>query len=101
MDLLKGLKDKVDEVLEKTDIDDKIKDGVAGLKDKVDATLVSGDIEDIVAVSEPQSDNAEEAVKALLVLGYSRSQAKSAVAQTDAAAPVEEIVRAALRLLMK
>lgn len=71
------------------------------LKDKVDATLVSGDMADIVAAVEPQSDNAEEAVKALLVLGYSRGQAKSAVAQTDASAPVEEIVRAALRLLMK
>lgn len=71
------------------------------LKDKVDATLVSGDMADIVVAVEPQSDNAEEAVKALLVLGYSRGQAKSAVAQTDANAPVEEIVRAALRLLMK
>lgn len=71
------------------------------LKDKVDATLVAGDVEDIIAVSEPQSDNAEEAVKALLVLGYSRSQAKAAVAQVDASAPVEEIVRAALRMLMK
>ena len=71
------------------------------LKDKVDATLVSGDMSDIVVAVEPQSDNAEEAVKALLVLGYSRGQAKSAVAQTDASAPVEEIVRAALRLLMK
>jgi Holliday junction DNA helicase RuvA len=71
------------------------------LKDKVDATLVSGDMADIVVAVEPQSDNAEEAVKALLVLGYSRGQAKSAVAQTDASAPVEEIVRAALRLLMK
>ena len=71
------------------------------LKDKVDATLVSGDLSDIVVAVEPQSDNAEEAVKALLVLGYSRGQAKSAVAQTDASAPVEEIVRAALRLLMK
>jgi Holliday junction DNA helicase RuvA len=71
------------------------------LKDKVDATLVSGDMADIVVAVEPQSDNAEEAVKALLVLGYSRGQAKSAVAQIDASAPVEEIVRAALRLLMK
>ena len=71
------------------------------LKDKVDATLVSGDMSDIVVAVEPQSDNAEEAVKAPLVLGDSRGQAKSAVAQTDASAPVEEIVRAALRLLMK
>lgn len=71
------------------------------LKDKVDATLVAGDMADIAVTVEPQGDNAEEAVKALLVLGYSRGQAKSAVAQTDTAAPVEEIVRAALRLLMK
>ncbi len=71
------------------------------LKDKVDAALVGGQADELVLATEPTSDNAEEAVKALLVLGYSRSQAKAAVAQTDAAAPVEEIVRAALRQLMK
>ncbi len=71
------------------------------LKDKVDAALVPGEMIDTVVAAEPATDNAEEAVKALLVLGYSRGQAKSAVAQTDNSAPVEEIVRAALRLLMK
>jgi Holliday junction DNA helicase RuvA len=69
-----------------------------------DAAGISAAVEEkyrLLPAVEPQSDNAEEAVKALLVLGYSRGQAKSAVAQTDASAPVEEIVRAALRLLMK
>ena len=71
------------------------------LKDKVDATIATGQAADIIAVSEPVGDNAEEAIKALLVLGYSRMQAKQAVADTDTSAPVEEIVRAALRSLMK
>ena len=71
------------------------------LKDKVDASMVAADMPDVVVAAQPQGDNADEAVKALMVLGYSRSQAKSAVAQTDASAAVEEIVRAALRLLMK
>lgn len=47
------------------------------------------------------SGNAEEAVNALMVLGYSRSEASLAAAKADASLPVEEIIRQSLRLLAK
>lgn len=47
------------------------------------------------------SGNAEEAVNALMVLGYSRSEASMAAAKADASLSVEEIIKLSLRLLAK
>lgn len=41
--------------------------------------------------------NAEAAVNALTVLGYSSSEASSAVARLDSSLPVEELIRQALK----
>ncbi len=70
------------------------------LKDKVDAALPD-EFGDLPAVAAMDADNGAEAVKALMVLGYSRHQAQNAVRACDGSQPVEEIVRQALRLLMK
>lgn len=45
------------------------------------------------------SQNAEQAVEALIVLGYTQSEAAEAVAKLDASLPTEELIRLALRSL--
>lgn len=49
------------------------------------------------AAAEPE----DEVVSALLALGYPRNKAEAAVADSDAAQPVEERIRAALRVLAR
>lgn len=71
---------------------------VLELKDKVSAEAAALGLETVPISA---SGNAEEAVSALMVLGYSRSEASLAAAKADAAAPVEDIIRAALRELAK
>lgn len=71
---------------------------VLELKDKVSAEAAALGLETVPISA---SGNAEEAVSALIVLGYSRSEASLAAAKADAAAPVEDIIRAALRELAK
>ena len=46
VDAAKGLKDKVQDVLDKTDIDEKVADAAKGLKDKVQGVLDKTDIDD-------------------------------------------------------
>lgn len=55
---------------------------------------------DLVAVSN-SSSNASEAVAALVVLGYSQSEAASAISQLDGSLPVDELIRRALKTLSK
>lgn len=71
---------------------------VLELKDKVKKMAVSGGdaaLVDVGAVS--SSLNAEQAVQALAVLGYSQSEAAQAVAKLDSALPTEELIRLALK----
>lgn len=68
------------------------------LKDKLkneDLELISDDGEQI-----EMSDNASEAVSALVVLGYSVNDAKAAVRKVDASLGVEEIIKKALAGLL-
>jgi Holliday junction DNA helicase RuvA len=74
---------------------------VLELKDKVDASLLPEQADMPSGLSAPVGGSAEEAIKALIVLGYSRYQAGQAVKGCDTGMPVEDIVRTALRLLMK
>ena len=68
------------------------------LKDKLKkAEILPENIAEEVSINDTQS----EAVSALMVLGYSQSDAKSAVAKTDASLPTEEIVKLALKKLMR
>lgn len=74
---------------------------VLELKDKIQKTSA---IEDVVHVSDlgdaPASSAAEEAISALVVLGYMRYEAANAVAKLDLSQPVEQIIKQALKQLM-
>lgn len=74
---------------------------VMELKDKVakEPSLVSGgdDLLEIMVASE--SSAAQEAVAALVVLGYSQSEAASAVAKCDRGLEADEIIKQCLRML--
>lgn len=72
---------------------------VLELKDKIKkADIEVGDKAEII--NEAGSDSRSEAVSALLVLGYSITDAQSAVAGIDASLNVEEIIKQALVRLM-
>lgn len=45
------------------------------------------------------SSNSTEAIQALVVLGYSQSEAASAISQLDGSLPVDELIRGALKTL--
>ncbi|MDE6596304.1 MAG: Holliday junction branch migration protein RuvA [Oscillospiraceae bacterium] len=71
---------------------------VLELKDKITKEQLSGGVaaEDIFeAVSE--GSNTAEAISALVVLGYSQTEAASAVAKLDPSLAVEELIRQALK----
>lgn len=74
---------------------------VLELRDKVKGEQVSAGLSDTGGDLPPASGNAEEAMNALVVLGYSRSEAALAVGRCDCSMSVEEIIRQALRGLMK
>ena len=67
------------------------------MKDKVGSFTGDGDAAPIGAPS--VSGNAEEAVRALSVLGFNVSEASAAVGKLDSSLPVEQLVRAALKAL--
>lgn len=73
---------------------------VLELKDKVKKMGVSGSAVQISAENAgvaSASGNAEQAVQALCVLGYSQSEATEAVARLDAELSTEEMIRLALK----
>ena len=73
---------------------------VLELKDKVAKGFVDGiSLEDVAgaASGEPATQSASQAIAALVSLGYSQSDAALAISKIDAALPVEEIIKLALR----
>ena len=73
---------------------------VLELKDKVAKGFVDGiSLEDVVGASADTqaSQGSSQAIAALVSLGYSQSEAALAVSKIDAALPVEEIIKLALR----
>jgi len=52
-----------------------------------------------VEIAAVEGSNANEAISALAVLGYSRAEAAQAVARLDQALSVEELIRQALRAM--
>ena len=73
---------------------------VLELKDKVAKGFVDGiSLEDVAGVSADTqaSQGSSQAIAALVSLGYSQSEAALAVSKIDAALPVEEIIKLALR----
>ena len=75
---------------------------VLELKDKFKSEVPSAVGADTAAAGvSSASQNCEEAVSALEMLGYSRSEASVAVGRLDSALPAEELIRMALRALSK
>lgn len=73
---------------------------VLELKDKVAKGFVDGiSLEDVAGASADTqaSQGSRQAIAALVSLGYSQSEAALAVSKIDAALPVEEIIKLALR----
>ena len=73
---------------------------VLELKDKVAKGFVDGiSLEDVAGASADTqaSHGSSQAIAALVSLGYSQSEAALAVSKIDAALPVEEIIKLALR----
>ncbi len=73
---------------------------VLELKDKVAKGFVDGiSLEDVAGASAqtPAAQSSSQAIAALVSLGYSQSEAALAVSKVDAALPVEEIIKLALR----
>lgn len=74
---------------------------VLELKDKVakgSKITVRGEAS---AVSPVMSDNISEAITALVVLGYSETEASSAIAKLDTSLPTEELIKKGLMSLAK
>lgn len=70
------------------------------LKDKISKEQAAAGFSELPAVAAVQpASNAGEAISALVVLGYSQSEAASAVAKLPAETPVEEMIKAALKKL--
>ena len=72
------------------------------LKDKI-AKQLSTEQEDTAGDTDllPGRDNLSEAMNALLVLGYTRGEAASVLKTLDSTLPLEEMITAALKKLMK
>lgn len=72
------------------------------LKDKISKELKDSETGEMVYQGSGQSAVFEEAVNALMVLGYSALESKGAVSNVDKSiANVEEIIKASLKQLMK
>ena len=74
---------------------------VLELKDKIAKQLAEDEPLDKGAALLPGKDNLSEAINALLVLGYTRAEATSALKTVDTTLTLEEIITAALKKLMK
>ena len=70
---------------------------VMELKDKLKGIEINTD--DIPAEI-PVTDNASEALSALLVLGYSENEAKKAISKADSSLDTESLITAALKLML-
>ena len=71
---------------------------VLELKDKISKEQLGGSVGSEVFYEAPaEGGSASEAIAALVVLGYSQTEAASAVAKLDPALPVEEMIKQALK----
>ena len=71
------------------------------LKDKVQNEQIAKGVgmDHIPAPAVLASANVQEAISALVVLGYTQSEAASAMAKLDASLPVEELIRLGLKMI--
>lgn len=74
---------------------------VLELKDKIAKEQLSDGLSDLPGDFSAVSGNASEAVSALVVLGYSQSEAASVVSRLDPSLPVPELIKLALKAIGK
>ncbi|HOV41680.1 MAG TPA: Holliday junction branch migration protein RuvA [Oscillospiraceae bacterium] len=74
---------------------------VLELKDKIAKEQLSDGLSDLPENFSAVSGNASEAVSALVVLGYSQSEAASVVSRLDPSLPVPELIKLALKAIGK
>jgi Holliday junction DNA helicase RuvA len=76
---------------------------VLELKDKIAKEITPASDDDVIAAEGPSRSggNMGEALNALLVLGYTRQEALAALKGIDAALGLEDMIREALKKLMK
>lgn len=73
---------------------------VLELKNKFSTELTEEQSDVVAAVQSATGGDFDEAVEALIQLGYSRSEAAVAVGKLDKSLPVEELIRLALKSLI-
>lgn len=74
---------------------------VLELKDKLSKSIASGDTDTSGMFAAPTAaGNCSEAIEALVMLGYSRSEAAGAIGRLDKNLPAEELIRLALKSLI-
>lgn len=69
------------------------------LKDKMKGYNLSEELQELPDSAQLEAGSMAEAISALVVLGYSQSEAAAAMAKLDASLPVEELIKAALKSL--
>lgn len=69
------------------------------LKDKISNEDLAGAVGQAAPAADFSSGNLGEAISALVVLGYTQSEAASAVGKLDSSLPVQELIRLALKNL--
>ena len=74
---------------------------VLELKDKLKSYISSENREELAAINAASSSAGEEAVDALVMLGYTKTEAASAVGRLDQSLSSEELIKQALRLISK
>ncbi len=72
------------------------------LKDKIKNDDLPGSTENLADMTAPAGDDRIEAINALMVLGYSRPEAMTALSKVDTTGmTLEQMIKAALKALMK
>lgn len=72
------------------------------LKDKIKNDDLPGSTENLADMAAPAGDDRMEAINALMVLGYSRPEAMTALSKVDTTGmTLEQMIKAALKALMK
>ena len=72
---------------------------VLELRDKISNEQLEAGVSTAPAQRRIGSGNLSEAISALVVLGYPQAQAAKAVSSLDSELPVEELIKAALKVL--
>ena len=73
---------------------------VLELKNKFSTDLTAEQSEVVAAVQSPKNDECNDAIEALIQMGYSRSEAAVAIGKLDKSLPAGELIRLALKSLI-